>query len=90
MFVIYKLHLHVVGLDIVAGSQLRACVWEWLSPPDPSTNHNIACGAHHKGTAAWFFQGSVFTEWKSAGSLLWIHGKRMFVYSFRLYTISWL
>ncbi|KAI0290186.1 hypothetical protein B0F90DRAFT_1921140, partial [Multifurca ochricompacta] len=24
----------------------------WLSPPDPSKNHNIACEAHHEGTAA--------------------------------------
>ncbi|KAH9015066.1 ankyrin repeat-containing domain protein [Lactarius hengduanensis] len=23
----------------------------------------------------WFFQGSIFIEWKSTGSLLWIHGK---------------
>ncbi|KAF8487161.1 hypothetical protein DFH94DRAFT_641656, partial [Russula ochroleuca] len=26
-------------------------------------------------TATWFFQGSIFQEWKSTGSLLWIHGK---------------
>ena len=50
---------------------------KWLSPPDPSTNHNIACGTHHKKTATWFFQGSIFQEWKSSGSLLWIHGKRV-------------
>ncbi|KAH9048907.1 ankyrin repeat-containing domain protein [Lactarius hengduanensis] len=47
----------------------------WLSPSDPSTNHNIARRAQHEGTAVWFFQGSVFIEWKSIGSLLWIHGK---------------
>ncbi|KAF8270105.1 hypothetical protein EI94DRAFT_1723881 [Lactarius quietus] len=43
--------------------------------PDPSTNHNIARKVQHKGTAVWFFQGSIFIEWKSKGSLLWIHGK---------------
>jgi hypothetical protein len=48
----------------------------WLSPPDPSTNHNIACKAHHKGTTSWFFQGSIFKQWKSS-PLLWVHGKRM-------------
>jgi hypothetical protein len=48
----------------------------WLSPPDPSTNHDIACGTHHKRTATWFFQGSIFGEWMSTASLLWIHGKR--------------
>ncbi|KAH9046682.1 hypothetical protein EDB84DRAFT_1673970, partial [Lactarius hengduanensis] len=47
----------------------------WVSPPDPSTNHNIACDASHKQTAEWFFEGSKIKEWKSTGSLLWIHGK---------------
>ncbi|KAI0285567.1 hypothetical protein BC826DRAFT_1109284 [Russula brevipes] len=55
-------------------NQLRQDLRRWLSPPDPSTNHNIACGAHHEGTAAWFFRGGLFGEWKSTGSLLWIHG----------------
>src|ERR1700677_4369658 len=48
----------------------------WFSSPDPSTNHVILCGAQHQGTANWFFRGSLFEEWKSTGSLLWIHGKR--------------
>ena len=47
----------------------------WLSPPDPSTNHNIARKIHHKGTTSWFFQGSIFKQWKSS-PLLWVHGKR--------------
>ncbi|KAI0290289.1 hypothetical protein BC826DRAFT_1176909 [Russula brevipes] len=63
------------GDNIPAGNQLRENLRRWLSPSDPSTNHNIACGTHHDGTASWFFQGSVFDRWKSTGSLLWIHGK---------------
>jgi hypothetical protein len=63
---------------VVAGTQLRQDLHKWLSPPDPSTNHNIACGAHHKRTAQWFFQGSIFAEWKSTISLLRLHGKRTF------------
>ncbi|KAH9008008.1 hypothetical protein EDB84DRAFT_1447205 [Lactarius hengduanensis] len=47
----------------------------WLTPPDPSTNHNIACSAQHERTAAWIFDEKVFKEWESSGSLLWIHGK---------------
>ena len=47
----------------------------WLSSPDPSTNHNIARKVHHKGTTSWFFQGSIFKQWKSS-PLLWVHGKR--------------
>ncbi|KAI0261300.1 hypothetical protein BGY98DRAFT_1104476, partial [Russula aff. rugulosa BPL654] len=59
----------------VKQNQLRESIHKWLSPPDPSTNHNIACGTHHKKTATWFFEGSIYKEWKSKGSLLWIHGK---------------
>ncbi|KAH9017152.1 hypothetical protein EDB84DRAFT_1566957 [Lactarius hengduanensis] len=47
----------------------------WLTPPDPSTNHNIACGAQHKRTTAWIFNQGIFKEWESSSSLLWIHGK---------------
>ena len=65
------------ALPILSGEQLRENVHKWLSPPDPSTNYNIACGTQHKKTAAWFFEGSIFQEWKSIGSLLWIHGKRL-------------
>ena len=61
---------------IPSGDQLRDSVHKWLSPPDPSTNHNIACGTRHKKMASWFFEGSIFQEWKSTGSLLWVHGSR--------------
>ena len=44
-------------------------------------NYNIACKTHHEGTAAWFFQGTVFKDWTSIGSLLWIHGKRTLLLS---------
>ena len=65
------------ALRILSGNQSRESIHKWLSPPDPSTNHNIACDTHHKKTASWFFQGSIFQEWKSTGSLLWVHGKRL-------------
>ena len=60
------------------GNQLKQLLRMWLSPVDPSINHNIARKAQYKGTAVWLFQGSLFIEWKSTGSLLWIHGKRVF------------
>ncbi len=62
----------------VKESQLREKLQNWLSPPDPSINHNIARKAHHKGTTSWFFQGGIFDEWRLSPSLLWIHGKRTF------------
>ncbi|KAF8493659.1 hypothetical protein F5888DRAFT_1850287, partial [Russula emetica] len=61
--------------EVIHENQLRESVHKWLSPPDPSTNHNIACGTHHKKAAKWFFEGNIYQEWKSKGSLLWIHGK---------------
>ena len=63
-------------LCITSENQLRDSVHKWLSPPDPSTNHNIACGTHEKKIATWFVEGNIYREWKSKGSLLWIHGKR--------------
>src|SRR5260370_8640851 len=73
------IHAGHAGSIIVTGNQLRQDLHRWLSPPDPSTNHNIASSAHHEGTATWFFNGNTYKEWKSVGSesLLWIHGKRV-------------
>ena len=68
---------HYRSLRILSENQLRETIHRWLSPPDPSTNHNIACGTHQKKNASWFFQGTIFQEWKSTGSLLWVHGKRL-------------
>src|ERR1700761_4202826 len=64
--------------DVLVGVQVRESLRKWVTPPDPSTNHSIACGIQHDGTAQWFFRGGMFSEWKSAGSLLWIYGKRAF------------
>ena len=64
------------ALHIISEIELRENIHRWLSPPNPSANHNIACGTHHKKTATWFFEGKIYHEWKSKGSLLWVHGKR--------------
>ncbi|KAI0289897.1 hypothetical protein B0F90DRAFT_1929529 [Multifurca ochricompacta] len=55
--------------------QLQETFRRWLSPPDPSKNHNIARKSHHVGTASWFIDGNTFPEWRATGSLLWVHGK---------------
>jgi hypothetical protein len=83
-FVVFFLRSHLCpNSRIITGNQLRQDLRKWLSPSDPSINHNIACGAHRKQRADWFFQGSIFTRWKSDGSLLWLHGKRMFFLYFQ-------
>ena len=77
-------HETVVGAsctcsDDMLGERLLQDLRGWLNPPDPSTNHNIACSAHNERTATWVFNEDVFKEWESSGSLLWIHGKGMIV-----------
>ncbi|KAH9034407.1 hypothetical protein EDB83DRAFT_2525242 [Lactarius deliciosus] len=64
-----------ISVNEVKWNQIKQLLRAWLSPADPSTNHNIARKAQHKGTAVWFFQDNIFIEWRSTGSLLWIHGK---------------
>ena len=75
----------------IVGDQLQEAFRRWLSPPDPSKNHNIARKAHHEGSAEWFILGKTFSEWKgTAGSLLWIRGKRVcfptFIFVFMMET----
>src|SRR6266404_314891 len=71
-------HVWTVVSNVLIGNQVRESLRKWATSPDPSTNHNIACGIQLGGTAQWFFQGSMFSEWRSNGSLLWIYGKRMY------------
>lgn len=85
---IWTSSLRTRSLHVFAGSQLRENLRRWLSPPDSSANYNMACDAHHKGTAEWFIRGSIFKEWKSTGSLLWVHGKRMLLFSFPLASVQ--
>jgi len=55
--------------------QMQADIQHWLSPPDPSTNHDFVWNLHHNGTTAWLSESNMLNEWKETGSLLWIHGK---------------
>jgi len=70
--------------DIFIVTQLRQEAVDWLSPPDPSVNYYTARDTHHKGTTTWFIESSTFRGWKESGSLLWIHGKRMFPHGLQL------
>ena len=73
------LSCHSRVTNTATGRQLRESLRKWQSPSDPSTNHNIACNRQHGGTTEWFCKGNIFEKWKATGSLLWIHGKRMFL-----------
>ena len=70
--------------DIFTGNHIRERLRTWLPPPNPSTNHNIACDAQHEGTGQWFFRGTIFNQLKSSDPLLWVHGKRVFLFSFSM------
>ena len=68
------------SLGSLTGKELRKDLRKWISPPDPSVNYNTACKAHHGDTASWCTQGDTFADWKASGSLLWIHGKRTYIF----------
>ena len=69
------------GAGVSSSSRVLDQLQSWLSPPDPSMNHNLARGPFRMRTGRWFLQDSTFKKWKSTGSssLLWIHGKRISV-----------
>jgi hypothetical protein len=71
---LWRCHPFLSGLKYSTGNQSREKLRTWLSPPNPSINHNVACNTHHEGTAMWFTQSRTFDEWKKNGSLLWIRG----------------
>ncbi|KAN0132366.1 hypothetical protein V8E53_009792 [Lactarius tabidus] len=56
-------------------NNIRKDTRNWFSPPDPSTNHNIACNLYHAESATWLFGRGIFIDWMTTGSLLWVHGK---------------
>ncbi|KAH9981963.1 hypothetical protein BJV74DRAFT_58893 [Russula compacta] len=72
------MHQIVGEANMSKRDKLQQDVREWLSPPDPWINHNIARKYQCKGTGTWLIHGDTFAKWKSSGlsSLLWIHGKR--------------
>ncbi|KAH9969702.1 hypothetical protein BC827DRAFT_1262912 [Russula dissimulans] len=62
-------------VDEAKREELRQDIHRWLSPPDPSVNHNTACNVQHQVAATWFFDGGIYNKWKSSPSFLWISGK---------------
>jgi Cdc6-like AAA superfamily ATPase len=56
-------------------SQFKKIV-DWLSPPDPWTNHTAARQRHEPHTGTWLLQSVEYQRWK-AGNIhhLWLYGK---------------
>ena len=81
----WSFHLGIAnhkGMTSLIGNELRKDLRKWVAPPDPSVNYNTACDYHLEGTAAWCTKSNTVANWKSSGSLLWIHGKRTYVITF--------
>ncbi|KAH9041033.1 hypothetical protein EDB85DRAFT_2140200 [Lactarius pseudohatsudake] len=57
-------------VDNVKRNQLRDSLRKWQSPPDPSTNHNIAGDRQREGIMGWVFESNQFESWKVTCSLL--------------------
>ena len=73
--VIFAAHETSTSLSV---NELRKDLRQWIAPPDPSINFNTASDTHREGTAAWCTNGNTLANWKSSGTLLWIHGKRTY------------
>jgi hypothetical protein len=71
-----------IGQKTVLADNRRQKIHEWLSPPDPSSNHNAACKKKQPMTGAWLVEGPQFEEWKTRpNSFLWLHGIRKYIFS---------
>ncbi|KAM0347574.1 hypothetical protein ACHAP4_011295 [Fusarium culmorum] len=59
----------------IASDRRFAKIERWLSPPDYSTNANLARKYHHPGTRAWLLNSPAFQEWKlGLRQHLWLYG----------------
>ncbi|KAK2834871.1 hypothetical protein FQN49_006833 [Arthroderma sp. PD_2] len=59
----------------IAFKQKREEIRRWLSPSDPSTNHDKARSQCQYGTGRWSLQCDKYSKWKTQrSSFLWLHG----------------
>ncbi|KAH7411469.1 hypothetical protein BKA64DRAFT_704576 [Cadophora sp. MPI-SDFR-AT-0126] len=56
-------------------SQRKRSILQWLSPVDPSINHQASLKIRQAGTNDWFLSCKEFANWReSKSSLLWLSG----------------
>ncbi|KAF5967354.1 ankyrin repeat protein [Fusarium bulbicola] len=59
----------------MASDHRFAKIERWLSPPDCSTNANLARERRHPGTGTWLLNSPAFQEWKlGTRQHLWLYG----------------
>ena len=65
----------IADLQFQQNDALRHEILRWLSPVDPSENHNDACSKHEPGTGAWLIESDIFQSWLGEqDEVLWLHG----------------
>jgi hypothetical protein len=70
--------IHVEQKGFLADAHWKQ-IYQWLSPPDTSTNHSNACSKHQPTTGTWFLDCEEFSNWKlGSNSMLWLHGIRKY------------
>jgi KaiC/GvpD/RAD55 family RecA-like ATPase len=53
----------------------KKAIFRWLSPPDPSTNHQKGLKLRQADTGLWFLESEQYAEWKASPlSFIWLHG----------------
>lgn len=65
----------VKDIQIVQKSEEWRKILDWLSAPDPWTNHNTARRLHEAHTGSWLLESKRYRHWKSNDGHLWLYGK---------------
>ncbi|GIZ40936.1 hypothetical protein CKM354_000425600 [Cercospora kikuchii] len=69
-------HRLEMALEHKAGAKKFQSIVDWLSPPDPWTNHNSARQLQDPGSGDWLLNSDSYENWKTASErILWLHGK---------------
>lgn len=72
---IEEMHSGMKGLQLANNEVEARDILNWLSPPDPSTNHGSATMKHEPTTGNWLIESEIFAFWKNnPGQRLWLYG----------------
>nr|POF13639.1 vegetative incompatibility protein het-e-1 [Quercus suber] len=71
-----SIEVHVQSIQDVQRSEQSKKIIDWLSAPDPWTNHSSARQKYEPQTGAWLLDSDWYQQWK-AGSVnhIWLFGK---------------
>ncbi|KAK2781391.1 hypothetical protein FQN53_000582 [Emmonsiellopsis sp. PD_33] len=66
------------GVDLLTKTAIdekKQKIFNWLNPPDPSSNYYDAHEKRQKNTGKWFLGGAEYSAWKQMpNSILWLYG----------------